>query len=422
MEIHKTMVLIGSRSFIVAAGASTAASFIGVYGVLLGASPIEMGFLQALANSISNGAQILFGRISDASGLRKPWIIGASAMLAVLWFSLSYVTGPLELILIYSVISLSSAMITVNWFALLTDLTGHGNRGSFMARISNLSSIGNMITLIILTFFLKGDEKSLLIIPFTLASISYVLSAIIVSLLKESKKRSIFRKSFIENVKDVKKHGDFYRYLRAMMFQGFFWSMAWPIFPITVIAVRNFTLPMIAVLTVVNITATIIIQIYTGRTSDRGNRVPLIFINRLLLGGIPFMYAFFVSFYEFIFIEVYSGVLSGIQNVVMNSYLMDLLPDENRAEYISIMNGFNGIVYFFGSVSGGELLEYLIGFIPLHMAVEYSFIIIGTGRIITSFLFINLNDPGRNKRTPLLNILFRLNNAGLPSGSIIRQR
>ena len=70
----------------------------------------------------------------------------------------------------------------------------------------------------------------------------------------------------------------------------------------------------------------------------------------------------------------------------------------------------------------GILLDYLMSFLPLYKAVSIALIIIAIGRIITSFSFLNLEDPGRKIKNPLLNILFRLNNAGLPSGSIQKQR
>ncbi|EQB71737.1 MAG: hypothetical protein AMDU4_FER2C00177G0004 [Ferroplasma sp. Type II] len=57
--------LIALRSFIIAAGATAAASFVGVFAVMIGASAVEMGWLQSSSNSLSNLGQILWGRISD---------------------------------------------------------------------------------------------------------------------------------------------------------------------------------------------------------------------------------------------------------------------------------------------------------------------------------------------------------------------
>ena len=43
--------LIAFRSLIIAAGATVAASFVGVYGVMIGATAAEMGWLQSSSNS-----------------------------------------------------------------------------------------------------------------------------------------------------------------------------------------------------------------------------------------------------------------------------------------------------------------------------------------------------------------------------------
>ena len=98
--------LIAFRSLIIAAGATVAASFVGVYGVMIGATAAEMGWLQSSSNSLSNLGQILWGRISDRVGKRKPFLVSGSVILAVLWFMLPYSRTPVNLIVLYSLISI----------------------------------------------------------------------------------------------------------------------------------------------------------------------------------------------------------------------------------------------------------------------------------------------------------------------------
>ena len=64
--------LIGLRSFLSSVGATAASTFVGIYAVILGAGAIEMGWLQSSFNSISNGAQLLWGKLSDRTG-RNRW-------------------------------------------------------------------------------------------------------------------------------------------------------------------------------------------------------------------------------------------------------------------------------------------------------------------------------------------------------------
>ncbi|GGM76450.1 MFS transporter [Thermogymnomonas acidicola] len=420
----KNETIINLRYFAVAFGANTASSFVGVFGVLLGASAFEMGLLQALSNAISNASQIFWGRLSDRYGLRRPWLVGASVVMAGLWLAMGFVEGPYQLILLYSSIALTSSVISVNWFSLLADLTSSGSRGSFLARLQNISSFGNLASLLLMAFILHGDSRSQLIIPFSLGSAAYVASAVLLSRIVEVKKESRLSGSFVKGVREARANSAFFRYMTSMLAQGFFWSMAWPIFPITVVAVRGFDLPEVSALTAMNIFAAVAVQRYLGRLADRFNRVPLIFLNRLMLGAIPLMYAFFFNFDEFLVMEAYSGVASALQNVVMNSYLMDLLPEGKRAEYVSIMNGFNGIVYLFGSLAGGFLLQYLEGTMPLARAVSLSLTLISAGRFATSFLFLRLKEPENRGRRgiPIFSVLLRLVRPGLPSGSSVRER
>ncbi|MGC8608625.1 MAG: MFS transporter [Thermoplasmata archaeon] len=421
---NKTMqFLINTRSFIVSFGANTAASYIGVFGVLLGSSPIEMGMLQALSNSISNAGQILWGRVSDRSGVRRPWLMLASGAMTVIWIAMALVRSPIDLILVYSIMSLISAMLSVNWFSLLADMSKSGSRGTFLSLLNNISSLGNLMSLLAMTFILRGSSINELIIPFSMGAVAYVASVFLVLFMKEEKKKAKLSPSFLKTFAEARKNSTFYRYFKAMNIQGFFWSMAWPIFPITIVSVMNFSLPTISELTAVNIVAIMVIQKFIGKITDRFDRTPLIFVNRFLLGFIPLMYGYFTGVGEFMIIEFYSGIVSGLQNVVMNSYLMDIIPIGHRAEYVSIMNGFNGIVYLAGSLAGGGLLEYFIGIYPLHYAVTISLTIIAIGRISSSFLFLHLKEPTERGKmgNPILFLITRINH-GLPSGNIQKQR
>ena len=416
--------IIAIRSFIIAIGATAASSFVGVYGVYLGASAIEMGWLQSSANSIGNGGQLLWGRLSDRVGTRKPFLIAGSICLAVLWFSLGIIRTPVQLIIVYAAISLFSALITVNWFSLIADETESSTRAHFLSVINNLSSIGTVIALIAMTVLFRGTVTRDIIIPFFAASGSYVISSVLVSRLKENKRKTILVGSVRKTLMSLKENRLFYNYFVAMNVQGLFWSMAWPMFPITMVLVMHFSLASVAILTVAALVSAIIFQYLLGRFTDRIYRPPLIFLNRILLSAIPVMYAFFGNFNEFILIEIYSGILGAIQNIVMSSYMLDVVPHDRRAEFISIINGFNGIVYLIGALSGGYLLGYLMQNFPLREALMYGYMIVFIGRFLSSFLFLRLKEPEKKGRAPiqLYSLLFRLKPPGSPSGGTIRFR
>jgi len=416
--------LISLRTLIVSLGVTAATSLVGVYGVLLGASASEMGWLQSSSNSLSNAGQLLWGRISDRIGRRMPFLAAASAMLCLLWIMMALIRTPVELILTYALISLIGAMITVNWFSLIADVVESRRRGSFLAAVNNIGSAATLVSVFAMIFVLHGSSPSELRIPFFAAALSYAVTTLLVIRLRERRHMARVTGSILRTLRKLRKDGIFHRYFLAMNVQGIFWSMAWPIFPITIILIMHFSLPDVAFLTAINIGGTIAGQFLFGRYVDRINRVPLIFFNRLMLCAIPAFYAFFYTFPQFIFLEVYSGLAGAIQSVVMNSYLMDIVPSEHRAEYISIMNGFNGIVYFAGALTGGYMLQFLLEAYPLKSALVIAYSVVVIGRFGSSFLFLKLKEPDMRGRENfgLYSILLRFKQPGLPSGGNIKPR
>ena len=317
--LNKTLITI--RSFVVSAGATAASSFVGVYGVYLGASAAMMGWLQSSSNALSNGGQLLWGKLSDSVGRRRPFLLGGSIALALLWYFMGVVRTPLQLVVVYAAISLFASLITVNWFSLIADQTDSTTRGRFLAVINILSSIGTIISLFVMTFLFSGAVTNDIRIPFFAAAGSYVISGLLMGSLNEKKGEKLAPTHLGATIRNLRNHPLFYRYFIATNIQGIFWSMAWPMFPITIVSVMHFTLTNVAFLTIASLGTTVMVQYYLGRVTDRVNRPPLIFANRVLLSAIPLLYAFFSSFNEFIILEVYSGILGSIQNVVMNSYL-----------------------------------------------------------------------------------------------------
>jgi len=420
----KNKSIIALRSFVVAVGATAASSFVGVYGAFLGASPVEMGWLQSAANSVGNGAQLFWGRLSDRFGVRKFFLVVGGGILALLWFLMGVIRTPVELIIVYGSISFFASMITVNWFSLIAEQAESSSRGKFLSIVNNVASVGTILSIIVMSLFFTGRVTNDIRIPFFAAAVSYLISVIVVAMIKESRHSSMSSKGLISTMRTLRRENLFYRYFVAMNIQGYFWSMAWPLFPLTIVDVMHFNLSEIAYLTVSATAATILFQFLLGRVTDKINRPQLIFLNRILLSLIPLYYAFLHDFQEFILLELYSGGLSAVQNVVMNSYLLDIIPIDRRGEFISILNGFSGIVYLFGSLTGGYLLQAFVSFMPLSQSLVIAYVIIFAGRFLSSFLFRGLKETSERGKGPLslFQILLKQKPAGSPSGGTMKVR
>ncbi len=424
LVMERNKALIGMRSLMASIGATAASTFVGIYAVILGAGAVEMGWLQSSFNSITNGGQILWGKLSDRTGRRKIFLFAGSAVLSLLWFLMPFSANPVILILIYSAIALFSSMITVNWFSLIADLYDSSIRGRFLAFVNNISSVGTILSLLVMVSVFGSNPNNDIRIPFFLASGTYIVSAISSLLLKEDIHSSKFKEKFSTTIRNIKNDRNFYKYFQATNIQGFFWSMAWPMFPITIVTVMGFSLQQVAILTICSLGVSIAVQYVLGKFSDRKERPPLIFLNRIMLSLIPLSYAFLNSFTMFILLEVYSGFLGALQNIVMTSYMLDVVPSQRKGEYIAIINGFNGLVYFLGALVGGYMLQFAIDMFPLRTALEYSYIVVFVGRFVSSLLFLQLKEPEKRGRTPisLFTILYKEKLPGNPSGGTIKMK
>ncbi len=417
----KNRILIMIRYFIISLGATAASSFVGVYGVMIGATAVEMGWLQSTSNALSNGGQLIWGRISDITGKRVPFLIAGSVSLAILWFMMAFVDTPIGLIVVYALLSLTGAMISVNLLSLIADVEDMSTRGHFLSVINNFGSAGAIISLVFLAVYLRDASRSLIIVPFSMAAFSYVLSAVLFSMVNE--KRPVARRERRHaSFSDIKKNRNFFNYFIAMNTQGFFWSMAWPVFPMTIVLVMHFDLSVVAVLTSVSLSSGVLVQYLLGRKIDGLYRPPMIFANRIMLGFIPVFYAISNTVYDFLGIEVYSGIAGAIQNVVMNSYLLDIVPANRRGEFLSIINGTNGIVYLIGALAGGYLLQYMINVHGLREGLLITYMIISAGRFLSSSLFVRLRETDARRKSGGLLSLFGFKTPGMPSGGVVKPK
>ena len=186
-------------------------------------------------------------------------------------------------------------MMSVNWFSLIADLADSSIRGKFLTFVNNISSGGAIISLVVMVFLFGNDLQSNIMLPFFLSSATYMISSVLLIGLKETRHKARFEGSLIATIRKIRYDENFFPYFRATNVQGFFWSMAWPMFPITIVSVMGFGLRVVAILTIVSLTVTIVIQTLLGRVNDKTQRPPLIFINRVMLSLIPVFYAFFLG-------------------------------------------------------------------------------------------------------------------------------
>jgi MFS family permease len=105
--------------------------FLPIYANTMGASNLEVGFIQAAFSITGIGTLVFIGRLSDRFG-RKSFLSGGLSILAVSSVGLMYAYDPLHLILWRFIQGLGAAAHLPIAQAYLGDITPEGNEGKWM--------------------------------------------------------------------------------------------------------------------------------------------------------------------------------------------------------------------------------------------------------------------------------------------------
>lgn len=210
------------------------------------------------------------------------------------------------------------------------------------------------------------------------------------------------KKSFRTTKFDQMIHNkNFMKFTLIFAIQSFFMSMCWPLFPIRQRSDIGADYFEIAIFSVLMSLATVLTIRHAGQISDLIGRRPQMFMNRLILVTMPLGYMFASQVWHIILIHTLICIPLGLNSAVMQAYLIDLTPEEERSTYVGFYNMIWGIVLFLGSLFGGYLVDFLMGekllfgYSPQYEqfhAVTIAFAVGFVGRLITTFPFLTLRD------------------------------
>jgi DHA1 family multidrug resistance protein-like MFS transporter len=124
------VVLVGSM-FISMLGMGIVNPFLPIYANTMGASKLEVGFIQAAFSITGIGTLVFIGKLSDRLG-RKAFLSGGLTVLAISSVGLIYAYDPLHLIAWRFVQGLGAAAHLPIAQAYLGDITPKGNEGKWM--------------------------------------------------------------------------------------------------------------------------------------------------------------------------------------------------------------------------------------------------------------------------------------------------
>jgi DHA1 family multidrug resistance protein-like MFS transporter len=395
-------------------GSGMAASSVPVYALRLNASSIDLGWLQAIQNFFPNALQIPWGKLSDRLGRRTPFIIVGTSLAAVAYLMMIASSTALLVILAALFQAIATSAVIPAWSALIGEkipVTKRGKSLGSIGRWAGLAGIGGSLVTIFIVSGAPPDSSSVFHLLFLPAFVAGLAAALIILLLRERKSVQKHEAGVDpDSGNEDEKLCDFRFFVKTQVFYNFFMSFIWPIMTITQITVLKASNLEVAILSLIGSVATVAVQSQVGKLMDRVGPVNMISASRFMLVVVPLVYGFATSMYHLYVMNLLLGVALAIGNVAFSGYILDIAPPRKRGEYFANFNTAIGSVTFVGSLIGGYMANYLMGFWGLWFGLLVVYIVSFAGRLAGAIWTLKVkecrNYPERMRDVMMDNIPF----------------
>ncbi|MCS7094368.1 MAG: MFS transporter [Thaumarchaeota archaeon] len=385
------LLYVRSISSSLALGASQ--PFLAVYAATLGASPLTIATLHATMNFFTNAVQTLWGRLSDASGRRVPWIVAGSSLAALTWIPALLTKSPELFVLIMALRFVALSMTTPTSTALLADISEPEERQSLVTRVQIWGTVGAAsATIVVGLSQLIGLEG--FAVGFVIAMISEAVSGLVMIPFREESRPQ----KKLEPLTSFSSNAPYLSYLAINTTYIFFMSISWPLFTITIATVAKLDVLTIAVMNVLSDLSSLVALFLLHRTNlDFAGTVVVLTATRASFAVVPLVYGFLPAPPYLIGINLLTGAMISLNNALSTLYLLAVVRPENRATLTAVANLAQGVGSFAGSMMGGVLMEALgptFGFSGVLIAV---YILSSVGRIGFGLLHLRLRRGALNE-------------------------
>ncbi len=391
----------------VSLGRGMADPYVPVLAVVLGATPIELGWLQAFVNLFPTVMQVPWGKLSDFLGRRIPFLVAGGVLSFSLYFFMIGAVSAWQLIVIVAAQMFIGSMMVPTWSALVGDVTTVKNRGSVMGKFFAISSLASLIGTLFAGSVIPADDPSAMdfAVPFCIAGLSGIVGSVVLYQVYEVKRRlfaspkRIFTfslRSFIF-ISDLTENKYFRNLVALNMTFNFIMSLIWPILVLTYLEVLHASPFEIGIMAVISTAATLFFQTKVGKLLDVIGPMSQIIISRFAFISVPVVYALATQVWHIYAINAALGLATAMSNVAFFAYILDVAPSEKKGEYFAVYNTMIGIATFVGSIIGGYLAYFFLGYYGgnwvLGLGAVYA--ISAFGRAACSVWFFKLKDPVR---------------------------
>ena len=340
------------------------------YGLFLGATAQEIGFLIAIPNLLASISQLLAVKVVRLAGSRLRFLVCATviqgmvlAPIALLCF-LPLKGQILILIFLVTAFKISGNLIATAWGSLLSDYLPPDKRGKYfgwrsqvvgMAGVSGVGLAGLSLYLIsrfhpALGFFALFLSASLL------RCVSSCLMSKMIDLPSHPIPGSDF--TFLMFLRRFRQ-SNFVKYVLYVASITFAVHLASPYFSVYMLKDLKFNYLAYMLVHMSAVTMGLIAFPMWGKHADLLGNARILKITSLLIPLIPFLWLFSKQLIYLMCVEMFSGFIWGGFNLCAANFIYDAVSPAKRVRCLGYFNLINGIAICAGASLGGFLAEKL---------------------------------------------------------------
>ncbi|MHA1809428.1 MAG: MFS transporter [Candidatus Heimdallarchaeaceae archaeon] len=391
-----------SRSMAFSISNGLVTPFVSFIALTMGATAGILAWIQAIANLLRQFLDPIFGRLSDISKRRIPFIVVSTITWILPYAFLFWVNSPLYIILIVAVVNILMSLGNPAWLALQNEIFPARSRGKLTGRVTWFGSFGSMIatffTGIVLTYAFEDiDYQKTILIPIAIGLVISILAVIPFRKIEEPLLRAGAKieketQPLRENLKEVIRNKPFRKFVILYSIFGIFWTFSWPLFSIKQVNILDANPVQIALLEIVFAVTSLIFILLGAKVADKIGRTKLIFLNRACLFLFPLLYIFATKVWHLYIVHFVVSSLFSFGFAGVNAYILDLVPKKNSGLYIGFLSMVTGIAYFIGTLLGGYFVEILQNWYSLEVSLTIALAFVSGIRFLLSFMFLSLKE------------------------------
>ncbi len=399
---RKDEVALYSRSISFSTSNGLIAPFVSIISLKLGASAGILAWIQAVNNFLRQLLEPIFGRLTDFTKRRIPFIVISTIAWIIPYAFLYFVQAPEFIIVIVACVSILNSLGNPAWYALQNEIFPKEVRGKFSSRVAWFGSFGSMLatlfTGIVLTIaFGDIDYQKYILIPVAVGVFISIIAVLPFRKVKEPHQRpelniELTSRNIKESLKEVFSNKPFRKFTILYSIFGLFWTFSWPLFSIKQVNILGATAVEIALLEIVFAVTTLIFILIGGKLSDKIGRVRMVFMNRFILFLFPLLYIFATKIWHLYLVHFFISSLFNFSFAGINAYILDIIPPKESGLYFGFLSLITGIFYFIGTLSGGYMVEILQRWYSENTALIIALAFVSGARFILSFLFLSLKE------------------------------